>query len=301
LGVINKLINDGKDAVQFLTEWIGHFRNLMVAKTTPNPLDLIEATGEVIDRLVSQCKGFSMEELFYIVHLLANTQAAMKRGMSERVGLEVAVVKLARREDIVSLDEILGRLRELEERIGKGARVDEEPTALPKQSAAQAPHFEQSTTQVAERIQRPSTEQAKVKGSPKEPPIEKSDENSEGLTLSQVKDVWPDVLKKIKAEKMSAATFLLEGGPVEVKGNRVILGFAPQFSFNKEALEGQTNRVLIEKALSQALDRMVSVALTVIEGAEKPSKPISDKTKVSPIIQSAIEIFGGEIIKEENE
>jgi len=119
--------------------------------------------------------------------------------------------------------------------------------------------------------------------------------------LSQVKDVWPDVLKKIKAEKMSAATFLLEGGPVEVKGNRIILGFPPQFSFNKEALEDQTNRVLIEKALSQVLNRKVSVTVTVIEGAEEPSKPVSDKTKVSPIIQSAIEIFGGEIIKEDNE
>jgi len=214
-----------------------------------------------------------MEELFYIVHLLANTQAAMKRGMSERVGLEVVVVKLARRGEIVSLDEILGRLRELE--------VSSEPS-----------HFEQPAAEVAERIQRPSTEQAKVK----EPPVEKSG----GLTLSQVKDVWAEVLKKIKAEKMSAATFLLEGGPVEVKGNRVILGFPPQFSFNKEALEGQTNRVLIEKAFSQALDRMVSVAFTVIEGAEEPSKPISDKAKVSPIIQSAIEIFGGEIIKEED-
>lgn len=258
LEIIDGLMNEGKDGLQFLNNWIEHFRNLMIAKVQTHPSGLIDLPREAIGRLTKQGEAFSMEELIYVINFLGNIQVAIKRAMPARMGLEVAVVKLARREEISSLDEILEKVKDLEQRVGEGGG-EGPPEEEEKPTPAEVPQ----------------------------------------ITLDRVKEVWPDVLKKVKVEKISAASFLVEGAPVEVKGSRVILGFSPQFSFHREALEEKVNKSLIEKALSEKLGCGVKVAFAKVEKLEKVSGPPGAKPKATPIVQSAIEIFGGKIVKEE--
>ncbi len=317
LGIIDRLMKGGKDDVQFLTNWVDHFRNLMIARVEAKTSELIDLPGEAIDRIFSQGQALSMEEIIYILYLLSNTQVAIKRGMSARVALEVAVVKLAKREEVVSLDEILRKLKELEEAttgIAPSERpatdVDEETGPSPAEKPPAKPTLSEQLAAGTSGEARPHPPgRPQVEPGEREKPLPSNEPaaeepqkvKSEDLTLGRAKEVWPDVIERIKAEKISAATFLLEGSPVEVIANRVVLGFPPEFSFHKEALEEKENRVLIEKALSQSLARGVKVVFKLIEKAIETPEPSQAKPKGSSIVQSAIEIFDGKIIEEGKE
>jgi DNA polymerase-3 subunit gamma/tau len=94
LALLNEIIDSGKDLGVFLTELIGHFRNLMVAKLTQADPELIDLPAEICARLLEQAKAFSLEEIFSTFNILVNTQEMAKRLDSLRIPLEISLVKL---------------------------------------------------------------------------------------------------------------------------------------------------------------------------------------------------------------
>lgn len=94
LGLLNNLIDDGKDVGVFLTNFIEHFRNLMIAKVTRGDSKLIDMPREVCEMLLRQSEAFSLEEIFSVFNTLVATQEMSKRLDSLRIPLEINLVKL---------------------------------------------------------------------------------------------------------------------------------------------------------------------------------------------------------------
>src|SRR3990167_2713251 len=117
LKVVDRTISGGKDIPQFLNSLIGHFRNLLIAKVGEDPQSLIDLPKESVERISAQAKSFTSESLLYILSVLANTQDAVRRAISQRIPLELAAIRLTRREDLSSLSSILSRLSEIEKRL----------------------------------------------------------------------------------------------------------------------------------------------------------------------------------------
>jgi len=93
--LLDKIINQGKEASIFLQGLIEHFRNIMIAKVTKEESPLIDLPQDYFERLLEQGKAFSLEELFSIFNLLVNTHEISKRFGSSRIPLEVVLVKLS--------------------------------------------------------------------------------------------------------------------------------------------------------------------------------------------------------------
>lgn len=95
LGLLNQIIDEGKDVNVFLANFIEHFRNLMVAKIARGDSKLIDLPQEICDRLLQQAQNFTLEEIFGAFNILVNTQEMSKRLDSLRIPLEISLVKLA--------------------------------------------------------------------------------------------------------------------------------------------------------------------------------------------------------------
>jgi len=95
LGILNQIIDEGKDTNVFLNNLIEHFRNLMVAKITKADSKLIDLPAEICTRILEQAQAFSLEEIFGNFNILVNTQEMSRRLESLRIPLEISVVKLA--------------------------------------------------------------------------------------------------------------------------------------------------------------------------------------------------------------
>jgi len=289
LDMIDKLEKSGKDLSQFVLGLINHFRNMLVAKFGKDVASLLELSEDSINKITNQANPVSQEDLLYISNVLVNTQEVMKRTNSPRIPLEISLVRLYKRANMISIDEVLNRIASIESRLGNPTKAaHEEPLSHPV----------------------PQSElKRKIIILPEEPSAnttlhaEKAEENS----LEHIKGMWDVVLNKVKEKKMSTATYLAEGEVLSIKSNLLTIGMPAQFLLHKEVLEESGNRKLIESVLNDLLGGNLRVNFIITDGKPSPedkedkginnSRKLEDMLTAEPIARKALELFEGKVIK----
>ena len=237
LGLLDKLIDDGKDISVFLANLIEHFRNLMVAKVTKGDSKLIDLPQEVCEGLLRQSEAFSLEEIFSAFNILVNTQEMSKRLESLRIPLEINLIRLAHNKK------------------GSAPKLSEEPKDAPIKES----FVKEETTQ-----EPPKKEEGKTE--PIDPPL--------NITLDNVKEAWGNVINNLGRIKMLVATYLSEGEPIKLERNTLTVSFPRNYSLHKETLEKKENKEIVEKSISGLLN--TNLRINFILSAEEKQKDNSE-------------------------
>jgi DNA polymerase-3 subunit gamma/tau len=291
LKLVDQVISGGKDIPQFLNSLIGHFRNLLITKVGEDPQSLIDLPKESVERISAQASSFTSESLLYILSVLANAQDAVRRAVSQRIPLELAAIRLTRREDLSSLSSILNRLLEIEKRLeSKGS-----PHAA--QPHVQDPHREdkKNPEKNLNLLSSPDkTEEQLAVGVGVKNPLD--------VSFERICEIWPILLRGITSKKMSVAIFLQAAQPLKLDEKVLTIAFARESRFNKEALEANGNRRVIEDALNEILSQELRIDFKVVEELEKKvsaEEPLYEeyKEETHEVIKSALDIFGGNLKK----
>ncbi|MDD5120959.1 MAG: DNA polymerase III subunit gamma/tau [Candidatus Omnitrophica bacterium] len=273
LKLFNDIIDDGKDPVVFLVNLIEHFRNLMVAKVSKADAKLVDLPQEICDRLLEQSQMLSMEEIFTVFNILVATQEMTKRLDSQRIPLEISLVRLAHNKS--------------EARFGSSTARQAHPSEkLETPSIPQAPKDKSNLPPKQE-----------PEGKPAVAPIEKNVPPAQqiaSITLESVKNVWDNIINNLAKIKMSVATYLSEGQPTKVAGNMVTVAFSKSCSLHKESLEAKDNKAIIEKAASELCNADLRVNFVLVADMQQ-----NTEARSTPFIRSALDMFGGRVIKEE--
>jgi DNA polymerase III subunit gamma/tau len=284
LTLINEVINKGKDLSIFVAELIEHIRNLMIAKEADNYKDLIDLSDESIKRTKEQTGNFSREDLLYAFGLLSKAQDELGRFPIARIPIEMALIKLTTEGAIVKADELMSQLRDF----SKSAKINE-----PGGSSKSNP--------------------TSTKGNPVNVP----ESDIGNLNGEEFEPVWRQACGKIKEIKTPVGLYISEGKPVRLEGDTLTIGFYPGFSFHRESLEDRGNKKLVEEVFGKLLNKKIKVDfISFTQTPPPPKKSPEDKNmkefpknksgimaedKPNPIINSALKIFDGLIVKKENE
>jgi len=247
LRLLNNLIDEGKDVSVLLTNFIEHFRNLMIAKVTHGDSKLIDLPTESCERLLSQSQSFTMEEIFTAFNVLVATQEISKRLESLRIPLEISLVRLSHDK--------------------KGF------ASVPKHAGT---------------IEKPAQEEAKN-------PEVKEDPSPAGqaISLENIKESWQKIIENLGRIKMSVATYLNEGQPLKLQGNVLTVAFPKNYSLHKESLERKENKAIIEKSLSELFNTALKANFILSQEFKQ-----KEDSQNNPFIKTALEMFGGKVIKE---
>ncbi len=259
LKLFNEIIDDGKDPGVFLVNLIEHFRNLMVAKVSRADAKLVDLPQEICDRLFKQSQLMSLDEIFTAFNILIATQEMTKRLDSQRIPLEISLVRLAQ--------------NKTESRSG----VCESPRQKIEAPVAAAP---------VEKRAAPQKIQAEPPKNIPAPIV--------SVPLEKVKEVWASVVNNLSKIKMSVSTYLSEGEPTKVSGDMITVAFPKSCSLHKESLETKENKAIIEKAASELCNAALRVNF-VLTAQEKQGPD----ARSNPFIKSALEMFGGRVVKED--
>ncbi|UCB57578.1 MAG: DNA polymerase III subunit gamma/tau [Candidatus Omnitrophota bacterium] len=266
--LIERVINEGKDLSQFIAGLMEHFRNILVSRVVSekNKHNLINLPEDALGRIYEQGKDLSFEELFYIFNILTRAQEKLKRSLSARVIVEMALVKLTKRENISSLENIISRIAALEQKLESSNFTQEE---VPHQAAP---------------IDEPSLE---------------ADAPRTTSATSVSKDLnhnWIKLLEAIKEKKIFLASSLEMGELAGVVEGVLTVAFAEKDNFYKENLEQPENKKMIEAKAKEVFGRELKIDF-VLDKKLQPPKEASPKFVEQPVIQSALKIFEGRIVK----
>jgi len=111
-------------------------------------------------------------------------------------------------------------------------------------------------------------------------------------SLEDIKANWNALTQEVSVRKMALATFLQDGTPCEFKAGRLAIGFHKEKSFSKDCLDTKENLKFIEELFSQKLGTPVFVSFKLVEKAGDHAK------QEEPVVRSALEVFGGKVVKE---
>jgi DNA polymerase-3 subunit gamma/tau len=330
---IDDMMKAGKSADKCLEQLMHYFRDLLLAQLAP---DAGDSSGRVADpkELQEISSGFSRERLFAIIDLLNRYQSEMKYAAHPQTMFEIALLKLCsdspgaeavagisssaaeageRAEPVVGRGE-LGQLKQqiasLEQKLGV-LLSGGSPTA-----GASSSHsgFGGGNAQT-----RPSSATGNG-GASQAPraavfPRQKLNAYVEARSSSaQSLAKWPQVLQRVKEERVTVHAWLVDGEPVSFAENTIVVAF--RNTIHRETTEKPANKGVIEGVLTGIFGSPTQL-LTVMQKdwqealAENAGKPKTEPAageelqlvpedeaegKGEPWIDEAVRLFGEQLV-----
>jgi DNA polymerase-3 subunit gamma/tau len=301
LEAIDRAASQGEDLEGYCRDVVEMLRRLLVMKVAPAtpPAELTPAEAQ---ELAAVAEPASVDDLVYLLRVLLESQAEMRRSPYPRVELEVGAVRAARRPQAQSIDALIARVEDAERRLRAGGGVVPArpqstqgnllgadarpplaggggPVAVPPRAAA-APLASSAPPRRVESDEPPPRELAGEHGrGPAGPPVAPSGDLGEA---------WQRVVAAVLARKALLGSVLQHATPIAVRDGVLAVSMVAS-GFHKEMLADRANRDLINQAIEQHVTgaRRMELSAEAAPGAG---------ALAHPAVQAALAAFGGEVV-----
>ena len=262
---LDEVVFGGKDIYNYIKDLIIHMRNLMIAKISKNPEEILDMSLENINFVKEQAQKMRLEEIMRDIRILQEAEDQSKWSKQGRVYLELAIIKMCKIEYDTSKEVLLNRINKIEEIIKQGKISASRETVISKTL--------DNTKQKKLQVKIQSTEKFN---------------SHSNLTLDMVKKSWRDILEMVKAKRMMVLyASLVTGELYGCKDGVISIKYEQQYSFNKLRLEKDDNKRIIEEVFSDILKEKVKIKY-IIDEAESATRSTEEML---------IETFGENIVE----
>jgi DNA polymerase-3 subunit gamma/tau len=122
LKIVTDVAEQGFDIPHLCRDLLAHFRDLAVAKTA-SPDDIarvLDAPAAEVDELRATAERASVDDLIRLFQGFSAAFDGIVRSLYPRAALEMTLLRLARRPELLPLDDLLARVGDLDRRLGGG-------------------------------------------------------------------------------------------------------------------------------------------------------------------------------------
>ena len=166
---IDRLHNASKDMERLCTEMIDFFRSLMIVKCVAKPEELIVAAPAEIARLTQEAALWELTAILHTLTALQQTLDRIRGGVSRRVEMEMALIRLCTPALDTGAESLLRRVKALEDafRAGLPAAPAEPAPSVPA-AAAEKPKCADSLPQADDNALPPAPDDVPLPSVPAE-------------------------------------------------------------------------------------------------------------------------------------
>jgi len=262
IGIIEDVIYSGKDIYLFIKDLITHYRNLLMAKVTNNPEEVLDMSEENIALIKEQSARLRAEEIMRCIRILQEAENNAKLSKQARLYCELAIIKMCKIEYDTSSEVMLTRLNKLEENLKNGsikvATVESQNNNINavKKSINNVESKKPTQTQHIEETL--------------------SGNSDSRITINDVQKAWRDILEAFKARRAMVISSLIQiGKPIACVNGIVTVQFEKQYQFSRDRLSESKNKPIINEVFSEILQENIKVNF-VVEEDNKGSKSTED-------------------------
>ncbi len=297
LTALEELMSQGKDPVRFIEDFIMFYRDLLLYKTAPDLEESFERVSLNDDfRALADRVGYN--EIYKIIEILNKAQQEMRWTTNPKIFLEVAIVKLCRREKererkpaLPEVDNLLAKLSRLEEEL---EQLKRNGVAAAQENSVPAPR---KTRTVRPAFQVPA---GKINDILKE--ATKPD-------LNQIRSRWGEIISRLMP---SHAALLKEAEPAAASGKAAIIKFKHEIHCQM-AME----RADFLSTLRNLIQEITGINIQIVPVPESQwlkireefvrnyrgqdvKKPVLDQpveVEEDPVVAEALKLFGDDLIE----
>jgi len=318
ISTLNAITESGKDLQRLLVDLIGHFRNLLLLALGMEESHLLDLADAQLSELRELSRGTDTNALLDIVDLLAGAEGRIRWSPAKRIVLEATLLKAIRAREGVGVDALIKKLNDLKrgstggKPIAAGSGVASAP-APARREAKPAPRKMEAHEGAAAYPQTPDAQPAQT--------------SVAATPSSSLTEIWQSVLERVGAASPFVKSHLIEARPVSYDGRVFLLGYDPEFAGHKDLAVAPRTIELLQTKIREVTHQEAVVKFEIISdpGLVKPTPSLqpapvtplsttaseqpSDATAPTParkpsrnfqddpLIQKALEIFGGQIVE----
>lgn len=323
LEMIDRFMQEGKSAERCIENLVHYFRDLLLAKMAPQASVVSQSyiDPSMIGELAA---GYVNEEIFHIIEVLNHYQVEMKYATQPQILFEVALMKICsgERESVPvsqeersasgvsseAISQLTRRVAGLEQKLAELARGVEAGGKSTMSTAAIGSRSVQTATPSPysrNTAAAPSSAKRAIAGAK----LEAFLTGRERTDFKPLASKWGQVLQKVKEQKITVHAWLVNGDPVSVSDDEVLVAF--KNTIHRETTEKPANKELIEQVIASVAGKPLRLQTIMLNdweaacsgGAVKTSEVLelqpedeSGGKYKEDWINEAIELFGEDMV-----
>lgn len=243
LKLAHGFLEQGKEVLSFLEDFINHYRSLLLCKTTENPAELLEKTAEAAEKYSAQAKGYSVERILYSITTLSEYLAQAKWMSNPQIAVDMGLIRLCSPKYSEESAALLTRLEALERKVAelelappaqtvRSAPLAEEQPKPANPQTEDAPPWDTADNQKSAN----NTPKTALSPSGTQPSEERKEPSAPSSATNEGKQwsLWNEALATVKAESKSLYMFLFKARVLD-KNDVIEIVLEQKFAYERIA------------------------------------------------------------------
>lgn len=136
ISLLEELIMQGRELVQFVGDFTWYLRNLLLIKTSDTGAmeDVIDISSDNLNKLKEEARMADMETIMRYIRVLSELSGQLRLSVQKRIMIEMALIRLCRPQMESDTESLADRVRTLERKVEQGIPVQN----IPAQAAGNA-------------------------------------------------------------------------------------------------------------------------------------------------------------------
>ena len=259
LDLIDRMMREGRELNQFVTDFMWYLRNLLLVKTCSGSEDTLDMSTENRRLLEEEATFMEEEVIMRYIRVISELLNQMRYSTQKRVLMEVGFLKLAKPQMETDTSSLLQRIIQLEEKMEKGVFV-QETRAIPAQNpeGTKASQEEVQTMDTIEKQYEPATAEE----------VKKIASNWRNLTSSLTGPMKTYLLKAIVNPR--------EDG----KGLRLLFPDDADGAMAKGYFDRENHRDDLKEKIASITSKVLEIETGLLSREETPAKNMLDLSKI---------------------
>lgn len=120
MAVLEELVIQGRDLMQFVSDFTWYLRNLLLLKSSDDMEDVLDMSKENLELLREEAQMIDTDVLMRYIRVLSELSGQIRFATQKRVLIEIALIKLCRPAMERAQDALLDRIIQLEKKMEQG-------------------------------------------------------------------------------------------------------------------------------------------------------------------------------------
>ena len=129
IALLEEVIMQGRELVQFVADFTWYLRNLLLIKTsdTGDMEDVIDVSSDNLKKLKEEAQMADMETIMRYIRVLSELSGQLRLSAQKRILIEMTLIKLCRPQMETDTESLTDRIRALERKVENGIPVQNMP------------------------------------------------------------------------------------------------------------------------------------------------------------------------------
>ncbi len=296
LNLINDMLMQGYDLVEFVTMFSNFLRDLYMVKASGSA-DILNTAENLKKEYAEMAMGQDEHALIRMLSIVNDELARISKSANVKILVETLFIKLSKLNDLQQLDEVIGQVQSTEH---MAHPVAEKKTALGSQKPQPVSQKPEAKSEAVSAYVSPILNRKTVPASEVQATVSQNEEKKEkpaveGISTSTIdvdviKKNWEAIVRDLSERKPSLATMLSAAGIVDASGKELKLSVEDDLA--KSMLE-KNEREICEKIKDKI---HVDITLTIVKKKVTDSQRVIKKKELDDAAKQIISSFDAELV-----